>query len=555
MKALYKSLIAALAIAPMVSSCIQEAVPTDIVIQEQLIDNPEATKAIVMALPGHLNQFGTVSTSHWDIGYPGIMKITDLLTPDECISTLGSNYNHFWYWCEISIGLGPNYLYPQYPWNFCYEQVLIANQVIEAISPDTENPDLRMQLAAGLANRAWTYLEFAQMYEVLPSDGYELDPAIIGLTLPKVTEHTTEDMVRDNPRLTHDEMIAFIKGDLEQALALMEGASARPEKTLMADKGVIYGLLARLYLWDATFQETIADNAAAAPALYAQAKTYAEAAMAGYTPLTKDEWLSTSDGFNNSAFSSWMACGRYVTEDTGVQSPNVSWTGWMATEKTYGYSSSRLKAFPEIGAALYNRMNDRDFRKLSYVAPEGSPLKGQEPFISNDFAKENFTQPYISIKFRPGGAAQTDNLVGCAVDYPLMRVEEMYFIAAEAQAHIDPAAGRQYLETFMKTYRYATYFCGSTDKDDIVEEIVFQKRMELWGEGRAFFDLKRLGYPCIRAYEGTNFEWGASTYNTSGRPTWYNFCITNQECDNNAGIPRSMNAPTPANRYKCLASL
>ena len=35
-----------------------------------------------------------------------------------------------------------------------------------------------------------------------------------------------------------------------------------------------------------------------------------------------------------------------------------------------------------IDAALYNSIDNRDFRKLTFVAPEGSPLEGKENFIN-----------------------------------------------------------------------------------------------------------------------------------------------------------------------------
>ena len=79
-----------------------------------------------------------------------------------------------------------------------------------------------------------------------------------------------------------------------------------------------------------------------------------------------------------------------------------------------------------------------------------------------------------------------------------MRVEEMYFIEAEAVAHTNAAKGKELLETFMKTYRYPKYTCKVSSTDDVVEEIVFQKRVELWGEGQTFFDIKRLNYSVTR---------------------------------------------------------
>lgn len=553
MKAIYKSLLAAVVATPMLTGCIEETFPTSGIVESQLESNPRATEALVWAMPGHLNQVGTISDQHWDIGYPGLMHIRDLFTADLHHSQLGANYNHFWSWSENSLGLGAGYLYPQFPWNWCYEQINICNKVISAIAPDTDNAELRMQLAAGHAYRAFTYLDFGRMYEALPTDGYDLAPEVVGLTLVIVDENTTSEQLSNNPRVTHEVLVDFIKSDLDKAIALSEGAAAVPSKTIPG-LDVAYGLYARLLLWDATYQEEIKQDANAAANLYAEAKRYAELAIAthGDNITTREEWLSTTNGFNDASVASWMFCGQYVTEDTGAQAPNVSWTGWMASEKSYGYASTRLQCFPEIGAAVYNRIDNRDFRKLTFVAPEGTALSGQEPYLDAALAAEYFTAPYIGFKFRPGSGNTNDGKVGCAVAYPLMRVEEMHFIAMECEAHADPAVGKASLEKFMKTYRNSSYSTRVTSKEDVIEEIIFQKRVEFWGEGLSYFDIKRLDYPVTRAYDGTNFAWGTETMNTTRRPAWMNFVITNQEVNNNIGIPSDLNTPTPANCYLVL---
>lgn len=91
---------------------------------------------------------------------------------------------------------------------------------------------------------------------------------------------------------------------------------------------------------------------------------------------------------------------------------------------------------------------------------------------------------YASVKFRPNEGNTDDPNIGAASSYPIMRVEEMYFIEAEAVAHTNAAKGKELLETFMKTYRDPKYTCKVSSTDDVVEEIVFQKRVELWGEVR-----------------------------------------------------------------------
>ena len=138
-------------------------------------------------------------------------------------------------------------------------------------------------------------------------------------------------------------------------------------------------------------------------------------------------------------------------------------------------------------------------------------------------------------------------MTGAAASVPIMRVEEMYFIEAEAAAHQSADRGKQLVESFMTTYRDPEYTCNVSSTDDVVEEIVFQKRVELWGEGQTFFDIKRLNYSVTRAYDGSLFE-PLSRYNTNGRPAWMNIVITRNEMMNNYAL-EGYNNPDPSEKY------
>lgn len=135
--------------------------------------------------------------------------------------------------------------------------------------------------------------------------------------------------------------------------------------------------------------------------------------------------------------------------------------------------------------------------------------------------------------------------VGNASAFPVMRIEEMYLIEAEAAAHLSAADGKQLLETFMKTYRDPQYVCSNSD---VVEEVVFQKRIELWGEGLSFYDIKRLNMSVTRGYPDTNF-FDTARLNTNGRPAWMNLNIVRQESDNNEALVGFGN-PDPTDFYK-----
>jgi hypothetical protein len=123
----------------------------------------------------------------------------------------------------------------------------------------------------------------------------------------------------------------------------------------------------------------------------------------------------------------------------------------------------------------------------------------------------------------------------------------MYLIEAEAAAHLDDAEGQALINNFMTTYRDPEYNTTATG-EFLVNEIVLQKRIELWGEGLTFYDVKRLNMSVTRGYAGTNFE-EAKRFNTTGRPAWMNICIVTTEKNNNEALVGYEN-PDPTGCYE-----
>ena len=96
----------------------------------------------------------------------------------------------------------------------------------------------------------------------------------------------------------------------------------------------------------------------------------------------------------------------------------------------------------------------------------------------------------------------------------------------------------------MKAHRDPNYTCSERN---VINDIVFQKRVELWGEGQTFFDIKRLNMSVTRGYEGTN-HYSEARLNTNGRPAWMNLVIVQTESNNNEAL-RGWNNPDPSDLY------
>ena len=73
-------------------------------------------------------------------------------------------------------------------------------------------------------------------------------------------------------------------------------------------------------------------------------------------------------------------------------------------------------------------------------------------------------------------------------------------------------------------------------KSVTLNDILLQRRIELWGEGFAFFDLKRTNRGFVRNYEGTNHVAGAYTFDLEPQDPAWTYQIPDAEIQENTHI-------------------
>ena len=522
------------------TSCIEETEPTSVATQAQAERSSSATKAQAMAIPAQFNAIDNdyIDNNSWHapFGYPAMMIIRDMMGNDMGFPT-SSYANHFYRFgaCQY---MGGEYIYAAYIWEYYYKLVLTANSVINVVNPETATKEQLGYLGAAYAVRAMAYLDLGRMYEFLPndktssinSDGND----VLGLTVPIVTPTMTEAEARNNPRVKKADLVTFIKGDIEKAKEYIPNVSDRLNRTI-PNLACVYGLEARLNMWTEE---------------YAAAATAAQNAIAasGMTPLSEAVALDKTSGMNT--YSQFMWCCNLVKEDDAVKSGIVNFTSWMSNQTSFGYTGSATGQYMICDRKFYERISNTDWRKKWWQAPEGSDLRNQKSKNHIEYLTPSEAEDmpeFAALKFRPGQGNVDDYNVGCAVAIPLMRVEEMYFIKAEAEAHDNPAAGIATLTEFMTQYRDAAYTTNASSKEAAIDEIIFQKRVELWGEGQIFFDYKRLNMSVNRGYSGTPF-FSALRLNTEGRPAWMNLVISVSEYQDNQAV-NHWNNPDPSDLY------
>lgn len=541
---------AALLCAPvLLSSCIEETFPEGgNVTSGQISESPFAMEDIAASIPTILITNYLNMGDHFDFGYPGIFGATDRMVgevfPVSQNLPGGNQYFDRWQaWLYPDMGglsaTGwTDFFYLNY-----YQFIYSANEVI-SIASQSESGGVALGIAK--AFRAMCYLDMARMYDPLPAKApdrpsYESElEAVKGLTVPIVREGATLEQLENNPRATREEMFNFILSDLTDAESLL--ADYQPASKNMPSQAVVYGLLARTYLWLGGFEETYEGFVTGTEA-YKKAAEYARKAInaSGCTILTESQWLDPKTGFNT-VNSSWMWA-MIQTTDT-VLNNLLSWAAHMSLEAVYGYGYG---AQPGISVFSYERISDTDFRKKSYVTADRSYAAAQ-PYMSLTEEEFKTVAPYASYKFHTAGGEKSNFTIANVVDIPMMRIEEMYLIEAEATAHYDEATARTLLTSFM-AHRDPNYRIPAATTD-LVEEIIFQKRIEFWGEGIIYYDMKRLNMSMHNADTGTNAPSGA-IISTDGRAPWWNCVIPLGAVQQNIALT-NMNNPDPTGTVRSV---
>lgn len=285
-------------------------------------------------------------------------------------------------------------------------------------------------------------------------------------------------------RMATSDVWNHIITDLEDAYTLLDGYS-RPSKE-MVNQQVVAGLLARAYM----FTED-----------YPNAALYANRARAGYTPMSEGGLMEGFQFINNP---NWM----WGADITGATS-SVYASFFSHMDNTNEGYAGLLEVYRTIDGRLYDQIPDSDIRKDWFLAEAEGPYP-----------------QYAHMKFRDDTFFEGD--------YIYMRADEFYILEAEALAYSDESAARTILEEFVQT-RNPDFSAAGLSGSDLMNEIRFQRRLELWGEGGAWWEMKRHGDDLERDYEGTNHpRFGRFNY-PAGSEKFY-FQIPQDELNGNPDV-------------------
>jgi tetratricopeptide (TPR) repeat protein len=322
-------------------------------------------------------------------------------------------------------------------WNTAYLTINEANYVIEG-AEITEGvaQEVRDRLKGeALFHRGYAYFDLARTY------GYEPGREVGGWDQGAIirTEPTRDVNDADlRSRSTNVEVYQRAQSDLEDALDLLEG---NDRGLYFANYVAANALLARLHLYLENWDQAI---------------TYADEAIAASGLSLLDSEQDIANAF--------------------YEVPNPESILELSIDPVAESLGSN------DGLCPYTNPNH-----WFDVIPSQNLLNTYDPadYRNNWFADHTDGFPY-TLKWDCSTGPFDDNI-------PLIRLPEMYLIKAEAHAEEDELTLALDALEELQSARGLTVPFASTDKDEIIDEVMVERRRELNFEGHRWYDLKRRG--------------------------------------------------------------
>ena len=329
-------------------------------------------------------------------------------------------------------------------WQFFYKVINNANGIINTVSDDATKETLVFKYKS-YAYRAIAYFYLIRIYQhTRASDSTEAIPIDFGdfVGQPKSTVGEVKKQILDDLTLAYDGLKTY----------------KRPSKEEI-DTNVVAAYLARYHL---TYENWL------------EAEKFADIAM-----KTGSISSDVTHGFDELSLSEAI-WGSIVTEATSeVYRSFFS----HASQINDGYSG--WNHFKTINSNLYDMIPATDKRRAWFADKEYAP---GTILVPGTWGHYNKTPKYTSLKFiaQPGPG----KFIG---DYIYLRNTEFYLTKAEALARQDKNTDAQQILYELNSVRDTNYTKSTSVGQALIDEILMYRRIELWGDGVASFDMARNG--------------------------------------------------------------
>ncbi|MBN8666678.1 MAG: RagB/SusD family nutrient uptake outer membrane protein [Chitinophagales bacterium] len=483
-------LIAAPVLILMVAGCKKsylETVPTDAASEAQIFSKINAVNAALGGLYKEMFTFAVGGGGHSDYGQKTYDLSADLMGNDMVVHSQGYGWYNTTYQ-YTNWGLATTGQISDFGWFRYYDMIKQANKLYNFVDGVIDASATQKESIKGqaLGMRAYCYFNLINYYQQTYK-GHETAPGV-----PIYTQDTTGGKSRGTVQDVYNRIIA----DLTEAETLLTGKTRASKNEI--DVKVVQGIRARVAL--------VMED-------WATAATYANKARQGYSPMTSAQYTAFS-AFSSVNNAEWM-WGSVITASEAT----IYASFWSHMDiRTGGYAA--LGQQKKITKALYDQIPAGDIRKAVFVAP------GTGTSSNPDYNQIKHQVPDVSNRWQ--------------ADYLYMRAAEMYLIEAEALARQggQDAAARTVLEALVQT-RYPAYSAAGFSGTSLVDEILLQRRIELWGEGFSLFDIKRLNQGLNRPTGAGNHgapNFNPVVYTTGPHDPRFLMRIPQRELDNNASM-------------------
>jgi len=389
--------------------------------------------------------------SQGHFGHPAMMIILDHLGEDMVIGTTSASWHvNETRWVAHRTDVN---VMARFPYELYYRIIGNANIAIENIDkaegPTADKNNLKGE---ALALRAFGYFNLVQLY------GKRYDATKKPNTqpgVPLVLKPETTGL----PRASVEDVYAQINKDLAEAYPLLRTtASFKSHIT----QRVCRGIQARVAL--------VQGN-------WADAAKFAAEARTGFTLMSEAQYV---DGFADISNPEWMWGFDHLEDQS-------EYFGAYHSYISCNFNSTANRIGPKaINRLIYDRLPATDVRSRVFV---------RAPTAANSIVPPGGVRvPYLNQKFRLPGNPSTSAMG----HIPYMRASEMFLIEAEAKAQSGDNTGAQLVLNEYLRRRDPSAVAVTKTGAALVEEILFNRRVELWGEGHRFLDLKRLNQPLNR---------------------------------------------------------
>lgn len=475
------------------TSCSQDflnTVPTDAETIEALTGNFEAARSLLVGV----NRQRFINSTHIATGTAsfgeGVFHCFLDYLGDDMFDLGQTSQTGFWARQALHTRMD-NSAMTAIPWNMMYEWIRPLNELL-AITQDV-NATLAEQIwlrAQALAYRAHLFHMLVRMY----GPAIHHSPNELGIVLilqPGVIEGI--------PRATVAESYAQILQDLHEALNLMDQPGVSDvadahDRTFISTR-VMQGILSRVYLdmhnWT-------------------QAAHFAQLAGDGIPLMTRAQF---ADGF-------------YTRNAEWI------WASFVPGDE---------------GTMFHSQPSKRTHTMNMYPGAWGYAININQQLVAHTDRANDVRTAELVINFLGFSYAYRKfhwAVAGGPYDIVYMRGAEMMLNEAEAllMANTDIARARTLVQTLINArIDDGGVFAATLDgmnRDQLLAELKMQRRLEFWGEGHRWFDLKRRGETMDRRYTGANQAvlWPTTLLIDNPRSRYWVWHIPVRETNVNAAV-------------------